>query len=788
MLEVVDETALKGWLIDACEPYCDCEPAVLADYIIALLKKDKPDDELQKYCNESLEDFLRDETMGLVQRLFDAVTSGAYLTSVAAAAPAEEDGGNVEVVQESVGTLGGSRRWEDNDEDDEDEDERDYKRQRRSARDDDSSSAGAPAQASSSSAGPGGPRTVEDGWGDSEFPQGKGTDGGRGGRIRGGRGGGQNFDGRGGGKGIQFGGKGGGGFLGGGFHGGGMAGKGEWRGPIGPGGSALGPTPWPHGPMGNGQMGPVGPSGLIGPCMTPTGLSMHTMPPGAGGPFQPTLAQQQLMAAMHLPPRQQTQQQIMQHQQQLRQQLLQQQQQLMQQPQLQQQQQQLQQQQHLMRQQLMQQQQQMQMQMQMQMQQQGTRPPMPMPGCLAPLGAAAIAGTAAMAGAAACGMCSVGAGAGGQYMNPMCGGAAGTFPARHGMPVQPMQPMQPMAKQQQQQLPPQQRLQQQQPHAEDAQATSLQNAIRNMEAALSAAAEGPAAASAPSHAPAAEDGKAATGGVGSAGGRGSSAGASSSSGGNAGGMEGSTIFVGNLPEENNTIDQLSSHFGKFGAIVNMQLKPQHRHAFVQFKTRAEAVAALDSPEYVLGNPRITVGWAKQHAGAAKGAKGGARGGGCTGTEGASRGRGSGSVAEQISVLRAAGGRGAGRGSPPAPKAAAASAEVARVPADGNSAVPGGAPRPDASPKAAATKPAAAPTAGVKRTAPVVGAAYEKAAGAAKVAAAVQQQLVQQKELLAKVSALPRADKEGREVLMGQLKMLSAAIEQALHEQKKSGPP
>ena len=62
------------------------------------------------------------------------------------------------------------------------------------------------------------------------------------------------------------------------------------------------------------------------------------------------------------------------------------------------------------------------------------------------------------------------------------------------------------------------------------------------------------------------------------------------------------------------------------------------------------------------------------------------------------------------------------------------------------------------------------------------------AGAAKVAAAVQQQLVQQKELLAKVSALPRADKEGREVLMGQLKMLSAAIEQALHEQKKSGPP
>lgn len=47
---------------------CDAEPAVLADYIIALLKKERSEKELQSYCKENLDDFLQDKT-GVALRL-----------------------------------------------------------------------------------------------------------------------------------------------------------------------------------------------------------------------------------------------------------------------------------------------------------------------------------------------------------------------------------------------------------------------------------------------------------------------------------------------------------------------------------------------------------------------------------------------------------------------------------------------------------------------------------------------------------------------------------------------
>ena len=79
-------------------------------------------------------------------------------------------------------------------------------------------------------------------------------------------------------------------------------------------------------------------------------------------------------------------------------------------------------------------------------------------------------------------------------------------------------------------------------------------------------------------------------------------------------MEGSTIFVGSIPPELNTIDGLSSHFKQFGTVVNLQIRPEQRHAFVQFKSRAEAAAALDSPAHVLDDPRIILNWATEKRG------------------------------------------------------------------------------------------------------------------------------------------------------------------------------
>ena len=57
----------------------------------------------------------------------------------------------------------------------------------------------------------------------------------------------------------------------------------------------------------------------------------------------------------------------------------------------------------------------------------------------------------------------------------------------------------------------------------------------------------------------------------------------------AGGSEGTTIFVGNLSEDLADVVQLSGHFKKFGQIVNVQVRPEQRHAFVQFRNRSEAL-------------------------------------------------------------------------------------------------------------------------------------------------------------------------------------------------------
>jgi len=41
----------------------DAEPGALADYILALLKHDKPEDELRLFCSSQLGDFIRDGTL-----------------------------------------------------------------------------------------------------------------------------------------------------------------------------------------------------------------------------------------------------------------------------------------------------------------------------------------------------------------------------------------------------------------------------------------------------------------------------------------------------------------------------------------------------------------------------------------------------------------------------------------------------------------------------------------------------------------------------------------------------
>ncbi|KAG0036259.1 hypothetical protein BGZ82_004477 [Podila clonocystis] len=60
---------------------CEADPGMLADYIIALLKHDKPMPELQPLMLSQLEDFLNEATPTFVETLFSALESKSYLGS-----------------------------------------------------------------------------------------------------------------------------------------------------------------------------------------------------------------------------------------------------------------------------------------------------------------------------------------------------------------------------------------------------------------------------------------------------------------------------------------------------------------------------------------------------------------------------------------------------------------------------------------------------------------------------------------------------------------------------------
>ncbi|XP_065832512.1 RNA-binding protein 26-like isoform X2 [Oscarella lobularis] len=82
--------SLKTWLSAKLEPICDADPAALAKYVLALLKKNKSDEQLKELCIDQLEVFLSNETNRFVEKLFDALATESYmieatLPSVAAA-------------------------------------------------------------------------------------------------------------------------------------------------------------------------------------------------------------------------------------------------------------------------------------------------------------------------------------------------------------------------------------------------------------------------------------------------------------------------------------------------------------------------------------------------------------------------------------------------------------------------------------------------------------------------------------------------------------------------------
>ncbi|XP_061090458.1 RNA-binding protein 27 isoform X2 [Conger conger] len=71
--------ALKSWLAKLLEPICDADPSALANYVVALVKKDKPEKDLRALCADQLDVFLQKETTGFVDKLFECLTTKNYL-------------------------------------------------------------------------------------------------------------------------------------------------------------------------------------------------------------------------------------------------------------------------------------------------------------------------------------------------------------------------------------------------------------------------------------------------------------------------------------------------------------------------------------------------------------------------------------------------------------------------------------------------------------------------------------------------------------------------------------
>ncbi|TMW58372.1 hypothetical protein Poli38472_009931 [Pythium oligandrum] len=74
-----------------------------------------------------------------------------------------------------------------------------------------------------------------------------------------------------------------------------------------------------------------------------------------------------------------------------------------------------------------------------------------------------------------------------------------------------------------------------------------------------------------------------------------------------------TLRVTNVDPKYVNMTKLSLHFSKFGNVVNVQMRPNYRCAYVQYTTEEEAKKAFHSPIPVCNNRFIEVKWAKYDA-------------------------------------------------------------------------------------------------------------------------------------------------------------------------------
>lgn len=73
-----EESSLTRYLVKNLKPLTEADPVILAEYVAALLKKEKPINELQKLCAEKLVEFLGEDTNTFITKLFQALDDCSF--------------------------------------------------------------------------------------------------------------------------------------------------------------------------------------------------------------------------------------------------------------------------------------------------------------------------------------------------------------------------------------------------------------------------------------------------------------------------------------------------------------------------------------------------------------------------------------------------------------------------------------------------------------------------------------------------------------------------------------
>ncbi|KAL2352546.1 CCCH zinc finger and RRM domain-containing protein [Cryomyces antarcticus] len=87
LVSEADTPDLKKWVIKRLEDISDADSDVLADYVLALVKSEEPDEQVRLNCLENLEDFLKQHTDVFVNDVFTAIRDRSYTPGYAPPQP-----------------------------------------------------------------------------------------------------------------------------------------------------------------------------------------------------------------------------------------------------------------------------------------------------------------------------------------------------------------------------------------------------------------------------------------------------------------------------------------------------------------------------------------------------------------------------------------------------------------------------------------------------------------------------------------------------------------------------